>query len=480
MPKKNARPGEQAIELLAELQRRRQARKYLEFKPYATQRAAMECARDISVMMGGNQTGKSVSLLHLDAWDLTGNYPDWFNGPRFNRPIDMWIVGDKNETVRDSLQKVLFGPDPNKPGEGGLIGPHLIVGKPTFRHNIAGAFDTIRIKHISGGTSLITFKSYAQGREALQAWTGDVVHVDEAPPKDCWDELLMRLVARKGRMRMSFTPMHGWDEVVEAVMAEDNPDVGCFFLSAREAKHLGDDHIKKWERIYANDPQALAARIDGRPTQRHGTVFKGVDWEAVKCPELDWPEEWWELGGLDPGWTHPTAMGYALYDRNHDTIFIVRDYLEAGREYWVHARVMRTWGCTFVSDPAADQTEKSRGETFYKLVLGELQPDWEYVPPEDRLLIKADNSRDAGNEEVLKRLQSGRLVISENCPRSLEQLKKYRYMDNGKIYKVDDDLCDVIRYICMSVKHFKPRGGPRQWWRNLAQSPRDAKCARGY
>lgn len=55
--------------------------------------------------------GKTESMGGYEAsLHLTGDYPDWWPGHRFDRPLDVWIAGKSRETTRDIQQHKLFGP----------------------------------------------------------------------------------------------------------------------------------------------------------------------------------------------------------------------------------------------------------------------------------------------------------------------------------------------------------------------------------
>ena len=49
---------------------------------------------------------------------LTGKYPRWWRGKRFEDAVQAWCAGDTARTVRDILQKELLGPPGDAEAEG--------------------------------------------------------------------------------------------------------------------------------------------------------------------------------------------------------------------------------------------------------------------------------------------------------------------------------------------------------------------------
>ncbi len=168
-------------------------------------------------MMAANRVGKTWGVGGYEtALHLTGLYPEWWEGRRFDGPIDAWAAGDTSETTRDILQQALTGVG----GEGsdgtlgtGLIPAKCIVGQPSSRRGIAGAFDTIVVRHVSGGHSKLGFKSYDQGRKKFQGTAKHVVFLDEEPPMDVYTECLTRTMTVDGLVICTFTPLEGMTDV---------------------------------------------------------------------------------------------------------------------------------------------------------------------------------------------------------------------------------------------------------------------------
>ena len=186
--------------------------KHLQF--FAAGRAHQE-----RCMMAANRVGKTFGVGGYETTlHLTGRYPDWWEGRRFAGPIDAWVVGDTAETTRDIVQAALMGP-PAALGTG-LIPADAIIGEPSRRSGSTGAFDTARIRHASGGASLLGFKSYDQGRRKFQGTAKHVVWLDEEPPADVYDECMLRLMTTDGLMLCTFTPLNGVTEIVRRFMPQ--------------------------------------------------------------------------------------------------------------------------------------------------------------------------------------------------------------------------------------------------------------------
>ena len=168
------------------------------YRPYPAQKDFHEAGASMMyrALMGGNQCGKSEAGASEDAFHLTGNYPDWWVGKRFVEPVTGVAAGVSSELVRDSLQLKLLGP-PDNFGTG-LIPKAVIVGEPTRRPGVRDAVDTVRVKHRTGGTSTLMFKSYEHGEAKVQAMKLHFVHMDEEPPERFFVELVMRTTAIAG------------------------------------------------------------------------------------------------------------------------------------------------------------------------------------------------------------------------------------------------------------------------------------------
>lgn len=162
--------------------------------------------------IAGNRVGKSeLGCFCLSAW-LTGRYPYWWDGRRFPAPTTIWAVGEKNSVVRDSLQLKLLGPMSDL-GTGLIPGDTIV--RVTRKSGLSDAIDTLSVRHVSGGLSSLRFKSYEEGRAAMQAVDLDVALLDEEPDLSLYVEIFMRTMVKNGLALLTFTPLSGYSEVVE-------------------------------------------------------------------------------------------------------------------------------------------------------------------------------------------------------------------------------------------------------------------------
>ena len=184
--------------LKMELARRRIENKLAYYKPYKKQAAfhAAGAKYRERLLLAANQVGKTFAGAMEVAIHASGRYPEWWEGRRFDGPVRIWVAGESNEVVRETLQRLLLG-EPGSHGTGTIPKDAILEIVPA--RGTPELVDTIRVRHASGDSSTIGLKSYSQGRERFQGATLDFVWCDEEPPSDVFHEILIvstSLVAR--------------------------------------------------------------------------------------------------------------------------------------------------------------------------------------------------------------------------------------------------------------------------------------------
>lgn len=170
-------------------------------------------------MMAANRVGKTDGACYEVTCHLTGQYPKWWEGRRFRHPVDVWLSGDTSTTVRDILQKKLFG-EYNDIGSGFIPGAKIF--KTTNKSGVREALDTFAVRHETDGRfdsySTGVMKSYDQGRKSFQGGKPDIILLDEEPPQDVYTECLLRTMTNNGMIIMTFTPLMGMTELIYTYM----------------------------------------------------------------------------------------------------------------------------------------------------------------------------------------------------------------------------------------------------------------------
>jgi len=391
------------------------------------------------LFIAANRVGKTEGAGGFElACHLTGHYPSWWQGRRFTRPNAWWAVGDTRETVRDILQRKLLG----KPGDfgTGLIPRDAIIRTaPGF---IPDAVQAIWVKHASGGTSVVGFKSYDQGREAFQGTEQDGIWLDEEPPESIYTECLLRTMTNNGMVMLTFTPLRGLSSVVLSFMpggaAPEKQEGSKAVVSATwdDVPHLSQK--AKEELWNAIPPFQRDARSKGLPQLGAGLIYP-VPEGAIAIEPFEIPKHWPRSYGLDVGW-NKTAAIFGAYDRETDTGYLYSEHYQGEVEPAVHVAAIKARGrLPGAIDPAA----KGRSQLDGRKLMQEYRE-------QGLELVEAANAVEAGIFATWERFSTGRLKVFRTCQNLLSELRLYRRDERGKVVKERDHACDAMRYWVMS------------------------------
>jgi phage terminase large subunit-like protein len=221
-------PPDQLSVLLAAAQREQKKRKAQNrlklYRPYTKQAEfhAAGAVHNERLFMAGNQLGKTVAGANEWAMHLTGLYPDWWIGRRFEEPGLYWAAGETSLSTRDTVQKMLMGPPEREDEWGTGTIPFDCILDTNKARTVADALDNVTVKHVSGGKSTLQFKAYEQGRAKWQGPTVMGVWCDEEPDSDIYAEGLTRTNATNGIMIVTFTPLKGMSDVVNLFLQDSD------------------------------------------------------------------------------------------------------------------------------------------------------------------------------------------------------------------------------------------------------------------
>ena len=455
------KPRVRAVLIAEELLRRRREDRLAYYRPYARQKEFHEKGARFRerLFMAGNQLGKTFCGASEVAFHLTGRYPSWWRGKRFDGPVQFWAGSKTSEVTRDSVQKALVGPPELKEAWGSAAIPKRLLVDWSVARGTANALSSVVVRHVSGGLSTLGFKSYDQGREKWQSATLHGVWMDEEPPADIYTEAITRTNATNGITLITFTPLLGMSEIVRSFLAHEK-DVHEDQVSEWGARCVvrmtiyDVDHYTDAERqaILAQYPEhERDARAKGVPMLGSGKVFP-VPEDRIVCEPFQVPRSWPVIGGIDFGWDHPTAAVKLAWDRDADVVYVVAEYRVREATPLIHAGALRGWGKDMPWAWPHDgmQTGKGDGAKLAKTY------------KEHGLKLLADNAKnpgggigiEAGVMMMLERMQTGRLKFFRTCPQILDETRFYHRLE-GKIVPKYDDLLSACRYGIMMLRFSK-------------------------
>lgn len=419
--------------------------KLLRYAPYPKQIEFHSAGADPAVrerlLMAGNQLGKTLAAAYETAMHLTGQYPAGWSGARFPHPTTGWAASETSQGTRDTVQRLLLGP-PGSWGTG-AIPAAAIVDIKRATHGVADAVESIIVRHANGGTSRLTLKTYDQGRERWQGDTLDFVWFDEEPPLDIYTEGLTRTNATDGIVWVTFTPLKGMSDVVKRYLVDKIPGTHVTTMTIDDALHYTPEQRA---RIISSYPaHEREARTKGIPALGSGAVFP-VSEDLITVQPFPIPAFWPRITGLDFGWDHPTAAAQLAWDKDSDTIYVVKTYRQREAVPAIHAAAVKPWGSYPVAWPHDGlQHDKGSGEQL----ASQYKKHGLLMLTERATFEDGTNGVEAGISEMLERMQTGRWKVFSTCTAWLEEFRLYHRKD-GLIVKESDDTISASRYAYMS------------------------------
>ena len=436
-------------------------------------------------LSAANRFGKSVAGSFEAACHATGMYHDWWEGRRFDHPTSGWAVGQTSITTRDILQKELMG-EPGNVGTG-MLPPELIVGT-SAKSGVPGAIDTIQVRHVSGGVSTISFKSYDQGIKAFFGTAKHWIWCDELPPEDIYNECYVRTMTTNGITFITATPLEGLTPLVlnfyinADFLPKGNELPGLVKLArededrnisdkiakgeitkeeAEKAKQKGRDKaviIGGWDdapwlsdevkkRLLEATPVHLReARSRGLPSMGSGAIFP-IPLDEIVVNDFPIPSHFRQIYGMDVGWSATAAAKLAL-DPDTDTVYLCAEYKRGNAEPLVHAAAIKRWGEWLPGkiDPASMGRSQVDGRRLFQMYreLGlKVSP--------------ADNAVEAGIYNMYERLSTGKLKVFKSCVEFQKEYITYRRDDKGRVIKENDHIIDSVRYGLQHIHEGKPK-----------------------
>lgn len=427
------------------------------FEPYNKQFEffALGAYKRERLLIAGNQLGKTEAGGFETAVHMTGDYPSWWTGRRWDRPVKCWIAGETSTVTRDVQQKKLCGePGVIEAFGTGMIPKVKFVDSPSLSRGVTDAYDTIQVRHKSGGVSIGKFKSFEQGRQKFQGDTLDFIWMDEEPPADIYSECLTRITATKGMVFTTFTPLKGRTWVVLHFMDERSDDRDRVTMTIMDAKHIP---AEERARIIAGYPaHEREARVNGIPMLGEGRIFTYPE-ELIREPALQYvPAHWSKLWGIDFGIGHPFGAVLQLWDRDNDVLHIhhaIRIQAKPGEPGGMpmnHARAMIGIGANVPVAWPHDGEARDKGSGI--TLAAAYRKEKLIMLGTHATFVEGGYSTEAGVLEMQQRMETGRYKVASHLEDWWNEYRNYHRKD-GQIVKIGDDLLSASRIALMDKRH---------------------------
>lgn len=460
--------------------------------------------------VAANRIGKTETAAYELRCHLTGRYPAWWSGKRWDRPTNWRAAGDTMLTTRDIIQTALLGPHEGVPVKAwkGMIEAKYLQEVTRKSGGITNCVDTIHVQHISGGSSRLSFLSYDMGRRVFQGFECDGFWIDEEPPdpaeksealasgsSDIYGECLLRTMTVDGIVLATFTPLRGWTPFMRAYFqtammpgTEDEGDVSARdlisktpegaaaeadesqyavasdrtavqqevnpFGAARPRFIIGatwDDAPHLTEKVKAQQwasmlPYQRAARTKGIPQLGAGAVYP-IDEADLRIPDMAIPEHWWRGYGMDVGGgAKPTAAIFCALNPEDRVLYVTAVYKRASNEPSLHAAAIK------------ERMIRPTGWTWpgvgdaAALIMTDHDAE-QLVYTYRRLgldLYLPDKAVETGIADLWDLMVTGRFRVFASCQAWFEEFRMYRRDARGRVVKSNDHLMDSSRYMARS------------------------------
>lgn len=450
------------LALLLEEQAARQAANryrtvFAELYGWQTEFIGATAAHSQCCLIAANRIGKTYLGTYMDAIHALGEYPDDWEGHRFDHAPLIWCLGYSGEKTRDLLQTPLVGRKNGDGFDGGLIPADRIASYESMT-GTTNAVRTLLVKHKSGEISKIQFWSYSQGQHALMGDAVDWFHIDEEPRDAAiFPQVLVRTASGDrgagGRGILTFTPENGRTDLVIQFM--DNPSRAqyCMQKGWDDAPHLNDK--VKADLLASFPAHQREMRTKGVPMLGHGRIYDIAE-EEVTCAPFAIPAHFRVIDGMDFGFDHPQAQVQLVHDTENDMFYLTKAWKKEKLSPANAWGAVKAWAAGVPTAWPLDglQTEKGSGKqqkAYYVEAGFKLLPNHATWPD-------GSNGVEAGLYEIRDLMAQGRFKVFAGLRDFFDEFLQYHRDDKGHIVKARDDVLDAVRYAYMMRRFAVPMG----------------------
>lgn len=289
---------------------------------------------------GSNRSGKSTAGIYEWCVHVTGEYPSWWKGKRYDRPVRGRIFANGftkgvlviTEKLKEWLPK----------------------GSWSAGKNSLGAEINWRVKHVSGSESVFDILSYEQDSSAAEGANHDLILFDEPPPRAMYIAAVRGLVDSGGICMFTLTPLREpwlFDEIynskntdIFSVLCDMRHNLLRYNPLSRKMVGLEEENIRKFEKTLTEEERET--RMHGKFRYLAGRVWKEWDREVHTFDRHEmWktsgegrkrgvvvdgypPSHWPRCLIIDPHDRNPQTLTWVALDETGDSWFYREGWLK--------------------------------------------------------------------------------------------------------------------------------------------------------
>jgi phage terminase large subunit-like protein len=406
-------------------------------------------------LRGPNSGGKSYAMAFFLAQILLGRYHPEYTGWKPTMPANdtysviVWCLSKSAQVLRDAMQTHMLA----------LLPPESIVRTVAGR-GIGGTVDFIEVRRDDGTLAKLSFKSYEQGREAMQGERVTVVAADEMfDDPGMLAELLARGAGVNGIFRLSATERLQQSAVAQWFYDGEGEHRIIYSFGMDDVERLS---IEERARIKASYPVSeVESRYYGLSFRGGGQVmYVPIEDALVTVDPTTFGPQCKYLISIDP-----SHFGQSEQSSKFAALFWMTDPFVPGqwtifREVLMRGGINDHVGALLAAGaegiPIAYPHDGTQGQSTGDTLAGLFKsfPGIRMHSHHATFGPGTDGgyNREDGIEKANKLFSDGLIKISKSCPNLVAQYQGYERGEDGKPVARNDDLMSALRVGVMMLR----------------------------
>lgn len=310
------------------------------WKPYPYQLNWIEASKTYRqrYLSAANRIGKTYSACMELAIHITGLYPEWWNGRKFDfkEPATFWAIGVSQDALASSLYKNLLGVTDCR---------NLTdLGSGTIPRDNINIFSLVkdgarciqlRVKHVNGHENVLQFFASTQDESVFMGASVDYVLMDEQFPNETelFAQCFTRTATTRGMVSVTATPEKGQTQLWKEFHANESGRRYMQIATWDDAPHLTEED--KAELLAGYPTYQHKMRKEGIPIIGEAAVYpfneEEINGSVTQAEILANPAEWlmmWscDFGKSDADGADPSVLLLLAHNVRTDRTFTLYEW----------------------------------------------------------------------------------------------------------------------------------------------------------